>query len=335
VPTFQRRLIQGLKALPEIDAAAFANPLPFSGGQEASVFWADGMEPQTQAPMTEYTVITEDYFGAMGIALLEGREFDGSETFDSEPVAIVSRSLAAQFPDGQALDRRIKLGGAEEAPYPWMRVVGVVADVKRTDLAGDARPELYVPISQGGYTSQSTSRLVVRAAKGVRPVGLLGAIRTVLAELDPNVPLDNVAPMTDLVAGAAARSRFTASLTVGFSLLALLITALGLYSVISFGAATRRRELAVRTAMGATGRGVALTVLADTLRAVAVGLALGALGMGLAARTLEGLVFGVAPLSPSALAGAALLLCVTVLLAAQGPVRACMRLDPARILSRD
>jgi len=335
VPGFQRRLIQRLVAHPDIEAAAFANPLPFSGGQEASVFWADGMDPPPRAPLTEYTVTTEGYFHAMGIAVLEGREFDGSETFDSEPVAIVSRSLAAMFPHGQALGRRIKLGGAEESPYPWMRVVGVVGDVKRADLTSDARPELYVPVSQGGYTSQSTSRLVVRTTNGLAPGTALGRVRAVLAELDPDVPLDNVAPMTDLVANAAARSRFTATLTVGFSALALLITTLGLYSVISFSAATRHRELAVRTAMGATGGDVAFAVLAETLQAGALGLALGVLGMALGARALEGLVFGVAPLSPSALGGAVLLLCVTVALAAQGPVRACMRVDPVRILSRD
>ena len=334
VPRFQRQVLQHLEALPGIEAAAFANPLPFDGGQEAGPFWAEDMEA-AEPPMTEYTVVTEDYFRAMGVPLLQGREFDGTETHDSEPVAVVSRSLADQFPDGQALGRRIKLGGAPQSPYPWMRVVGVVGDVRRTDLTEPGRPELYVPVAQGGYSPQSTARLVVRVAGGADPRAALAAMRSVVRELDPNVAVDAPRGMPDLVAGAAARNRFGATLTVGFSALALLITALGLYSVISFGAATRRRELALRTVMGATGAQIASSVLRDTLRAAAWGTGLGLLGTVAASRALRSLVFGVSPLEPLSVLVALAALAAVVALAAQGPVRACLRIDPARILSED
>ncbi len=335
VPRFQRQVVQGLEARPGIAAAAFADPLPFSGTQEASVFWAEGMADPAEPPFTEYTVVTEDYFRAMGIRVIEGREFDGGESATSEPVAVVSQSLAAQFPVGRALGSRIKLGGRPDAPYPWLRVVGVVADVKRTDLTTPARPEMYVHIAQGGYSPQSTARLVVRVKDGLTPETALATMRAVVSELDPDVPVNAPASMRSLMANAAARARFTASLTVAFSLLALLITAMGLYSVISFSAATRRRELALRTVMGATGASIATSVLRETLRALALGLAAGVAGALLSARALTSLVFGVSPLEPLSLVFSVAVLSVVVALAAQGPVRACLRLDPARILSRD
>ena len=335
VPRFQRQVIQGLEARAGIVAAAFADPLPFSGTQEASVFWAEGMEDSTEPPFTEYTVVTEDYFRAMGVPVLEGREFDSGESATSEPVAVVSQSLAAQFPDGRALGSRIKLGGRPEAPYPWLRVVGVVPDVKRTELTTPARPEMYVHIAQGGYSPQSTARLVVRVRDGLAPEAALSTMQAVVAELDPDVPVNAPATMRDLMASAAARTSFTASLTVAFSLLALLITAMGLYSVISFTAATRRRELALRTVMGATGTDIATSVLGETLHALAVGVAVGVVGALLSARILTSLVFGVSPLEPLSVLFAVAVLGSVVALAAQGPVRACLRLDPARILSRE
>lgn len=335
VPRFQRRMVERLDAQPGIEAAAFANPLPFSGGQEASVFWIDGMAPTEEPPFTEYTVVSEGYFRAMGIPVLQGRVFDGGEAHDSEPVAIVSESLAARFPAGQVVGGRIKLGGRPDAGYPWLRVVGVVGDVKRADLTSAGRPEMYVHVSQGGYTVQSTSRLVVRTAAGRDPMALVGRVRSVLHDVDPELPLNRVAPMADLVASAAERARFTAAVTAAFSALALLITGLGLYSVVSFGVSTRRRELAVRAALGASGPDVVAAVMSETVRALVVGLIVGLGATALAARVLGVFLFGVAPLSPGALLAAAATLCATVALAAQGPVRASLRTDPARVLSQD
>jgi predicted permease len=335
VPRFQRAVVQRLQQQPGIAAAAFGNPLPFAGTQESSVFWIDGMADPDEIPLTEYTVITEGYFAAMGIPLLAGREFTAAERHDGEPVAIVSESLAAMFPDGRALGGRIKLGGALESPYPWLRVVGVVADVKRSSLVAPGRPEMYVHISQGGYTSQSTSRLVVRAAEDGSPRAAMAAVRTVIHEMDPSLPVVSLAPMSDLLLDATARSWFTAQLTVGFSIIALVITALGLYSVISYSVTTRRRELALRSAIGASAPAVLREMLRETLVALAAGLAAGAAGVVLSARLLEGMVFDVDPARPQAILLAAALLAITALVAAQGPARRCLREDPVRLLSGD
>lgn len=335
VPRFQRTFIQRLSAQPGVEAAAVAYPLPFGGGQESSVYWIDGMEAPDQMPLADYTVVSEGYFRTMGISLLEGRGFTSADRHTSEPVVVVSRSLAAQFPGGRALGARMKLGGRADAPYPWLRVVGVVDDVKRDDLTGPARPEMYVHMSQGGYTSLSTMRLVVRTADGLDPAAATATVRSVLREMDSAIPLERVRPMSRLLAASTSRARYTARLVLAFSALALLITALGLYSSIAYAVATRRRELAVRVAVGASASRVLRTVLGESAAALAAGIVLGCVGAYLASGLLRGLVFGVHPFEPLSLLAAAVVLCVAVLAAAQGPARASLRGDTARLLSRD
>jgi hypothetical protein len=335
VPQFQRALLERLEAQPGIMAASFVHPLPFGGGQEASVYWVEGQEPFDDLAIVDYTVVSEGYFESMGIPLLQGREFTRADRHDTEPVVVVSQSLADQFPDGKAVGARMKLGGAAEAPYPWLRVVGVVPDVKRTDLVNPARPEMYVHVAQGGYTSLSTSRLVVRVADGMAPTDAVPAIRASLADMDPDVPLENIQSMSDLLADATSRVRFTARLVLGFAVLSLLITALGLYSAVSYAATSRRRELAVRVALGASSGEVLGTVLGETATALVGGLLLGAGGAYLTSGLLRGLVYGVAPFEPISLLAAVGILCATVLLAAQGPARTTLRMDPARVLARD
>lgn len=335
VPRFQRALIRELGARPGVEVAAVANPLPFSGGQESSVYWIEGMDKPDQMPLADYTVVSEGYFRAMRIPVLQGRGFSGDDRHGSEPVVVVSRSLAERFPGGRALGARMKLGGAPDAPYPWLRVVGVVGDVKRDDLAGAARPEMYVHMSQGGYTSMSTMRLVVRTAGGLEPGTAAAAVRDVLETMDPDVPLERAAPMADLLADATSRARYTARLVLIFSALALLITALGLYSAIAYAVETRRRELAVRVAVGASSWRILATVLGETAFALAGGLVVGGAGAYLASGLLQGLVFGVTPFELPSLAVAGAILSLTVLAAAQGPARASLRADAARVLSRE
>lgn len=335
VPQFHRQLIERLSRRPGIVEAAVANPLPFSGGEESSVYWVEGMAKPDHMDIVDYTVVSEGYFEAMGIPLVAGREFNASDHHDGEQVVIVSASLAKLFPDGKALGGRMKLGGAPEAPYPWLRVVGVVPDVKRVDLTSPAHPEMYVHESQGGYTSLSTTRLVVRVADGIDVTSTAATVRSAVAELDPNVPVPRMEPMSDLPAASMSRTRFAARLVLGFSFLGLLITALGLYSAISYAVTTRRRELALRTAVGATSRQVLGSVLTETLTALVAGVGVGGVAMYLGSGLLNGVVYGVAPFEPVSLAVAAGLLCVTVLVAALGPARVALGMDPARVLSQD
>ncbi len=337
VPAFLRALAARLQALPEVADAGVVTPLPFGGQQEASVFWIDGMtRPQTAGPpFTEYTAVSEGYFAAMGIPLLEGRGFTADDRFDGPPVAVVSRSLADLFPGGRALGGRIKLGGAPKSPYPWLEVVGVVPDVRRTDLAGPPRPEMYVHVSQGWYASMATATLVVRRRTAGPPSALAPLVRATLADLDPDVPLDAVEPMDAILARAVSRERFTTQLLTGFAVASLLIAALGLYTVVSDSVTLRRRELAVRAAVGASGRRVMGTVLREAFATLGVGLALGVGGLAVAEPVLRRVVVGVEPLSGATLLAAVGLLTVATVLAALGPVRRSLRLDPARVLAAE
>lgn len=335
VPRFHRRLIENLRRRSGIEAAAVANPLPFSGGEESSVYWVEGMDKPDHIDLVDYTVVSEGYFKAMGIPLLAGREFSAADHHDGEQVVIVSESLAKLFPGGKALGGRMKLGGAPEAPYPWLRVVGVVPDVKRVDLTTPAHPEMYVHESQGGYTSLSTVRLVVRVADGIDITSAASTVRSAVAELDPNVPVPRMEPMSDLLAASMSRTRFAARLVLGFSFLALLITALGLYSAISYAVTTRRRELALRAAVGATSTQVLRSVMTETLGALVAGVVVGGVAVYLGSGLLKGVVFGVAAFEPLSLALAAGVLCATVMVAALGPARVALGMDPAKVLSQD
>lgn len=335
VPQFHRQLIARLRQRPGIVEAAVANPLPFSGGAESSVYWVEGMEKPETLDVVDYTVVSEGYFRTMGIPLLEGRGFTAQDHHDGEQVVVVSASLAKLFPKGEALGGRMKLGGAPEAPYPWLRVVGVVPDVKRMDLTSPAHAEMYVHESQGGYTSLSTTRLVVRVGDGIDPMTAASTVRATVAELDPSLPVQRLEPMSSLLADSMSRTRFAARLVLGFSFLALLITALGLYSAISYAVTTRRRELALRAAVGATSAQVLAAVLRETLGSLLAGVVLGGVAVYLGSGLLEGVVFGVAPFEPLSLVLAATVLCATVMVAALGPARVALGMDPARVLSMD
>lgn len=335
VPRFHRRLVQSLTERPGIEVAAVANPLPFSGGQESTVYWVDGMEKPETLDVVDYTAVGEGYFRAMGIPFLEGHGFTSAVRHDGDQVVVVSASLAKRFPEGKALGHRMKLGGAPDAPYAWLRVVGVVPDVKRMDLTGPAHAEMYVHETQGGYTSLSTARLVLRVDAGADPAAAAATVRAAVSALDPTVPVERIEPMEALLARSMSGTRFAARLVLGFAFLALLITALGLYSAISYAVTTRRRELALRVAVGASSAQLVRAVLGEMAVALGTGLALAGIALWLGSGLLDQLLFGVAPLEPLSLLSAAGILSATVLLAAQGPVRRALGIEPARVLSGD
>ena len=229
----------------------------------------------------------------MGIPLVAGREFDDRlDRADSAPVAVVNESMAKRYwPDGDAVGRRIQIGGAERT------VVGVSRDFRTGSLRDAATPQIYMPLAQGGPAAGlRTMTLVVRGEDPRTDVGSL--VRAKIRELDPTLPVADVHPYEAELAGQLVPQRLGSALLGVFGLLCLALAAVGIYAVISYSVAGRTREIGIRMALGARPADVRTLVVAQSARPVGVGLALG-LGLGAAAAfALRGFLFGVSPADP-------------------------------------
>jgi len=292
-----RQMLGEVGALPGVVHAATVMPHPFrfQGRQPLRVEGAEGSSFDAV-----HHVVAGDYWKTMGIPLIEGRVFDDRDRAGTELVTVISRDLARLIsPERSALGRRLRTSAADNAP--WRTVVGVVGDVRKTfnqPLVGDT----YVPYHQspGGYLA-----LLVRSAGD--PEGLTQPIQRRLAGVAPVLPMHEVEPMARVVARQARQQRFLATLLTWFAALTVAIAAVGLYTVLAFTVATRRREIAVRVAVGASRRQIAVAVLREGAILVGAGLVIGIGVAMVSAGALSAQLFGVSPLDASTYAAAAAL----------------------------
>jgi putative ABC transport system permease protein len=266
----------------------------------------------------------------MGLRLLAGRLLDGRDSAVAEPTVVVNRALAERWwPGERAVGRRLKWGGPDSED-PWREVVGVVADVRHFGLDQPVLPEVYMPHTQLPYDNMHA---VVRAAGD--PAAVIAMAARVVRELDPLVPLVEPRPLDELVAGSTAVRRFRAALLGAFAGLALLLCGVGIFGVMSHLVGERRGEIGVRIAVGARSRQVLAAVLREGVALGAAGLLIGGVGVLLLPRLIAGLLYGVEPLDPPTVAGAALALLAVAGLAALLPARRAAAVDPVRALRGD
>ena len=330
--SFYDQLRDGLAGLPGVTAVGAGTNLPLSGEGAVSTVtseerFAAGIE---EGVTTLQRRATAGYFEALGTPLLAGRGFDATERTDSETVAVISASLAHRlFPGEEAVGRRIAFGVRPD-DTDWMRVVGVVADVRFRGPARIDDPQIYQ-----AHPQSATREMAVIVRTTGDPRALLEASREVLRDLDAQVAMYAVATLDDVVDSALAGRRFTMAMFSLFAAVALTLTVAGIYGVLAFSVGRRRREIGVRMALGAHGGDIARLVVWEGMVLVAAGLVLGLAGAAAAARFLEGLVYGVTTLDPSTYVA------VTVVLAAVGavacylPARQGARVDPMAVLRQD
>jgi putative ABC transport system permease protein len=310
--------------LPGVDGAAAIMPLPLSNNGINVTFTVEGQpDPGPGArPISAARVITPDYLRVMGIPVLRGRAFDERDTADSPKVLLINESLARQmFPGEDPLGRKLDVGINSIKG----EIVGIVGDVRSRGLEKEAGLEFYAPYEQTPFNSM---QLVLRAKEGQDPSGLAAPLRSVVREIDRDVPLYEVHPMEQLVADSVARQRFSMTLLAAFAGLALVLAAAGIFSVMSFLVAQRTHEIGVRVALGAQGR--------DILRMVVrygMGLALAGVGAGLLVafaltRLMSGLLYGVSATDPLTFVAVALLLAAVALAACLVPARRATKVDP-------
>ncbi len=319
-----------LAAIPSVEAVGAINRIPMGGGANNTVVTAQ--DPTGEDPFVPalHSRVTAGYFDAMRLALLEGRDFELEPPENAPPTVVVSRSLAEKFWPGESpLGKRVRFGRPEDNE-PWLAVRGVVGEVRHYGLAQEPRPTIYVT---DGAVGMTRAQWVLRARTD--PESLTREVRTAVAEIDSNQPLWGVRSLEDHVAANAWQERFFATLFWGFAGLALVLSAIGLYGVLAYGVAQRRREMGLRVALGASTGRVARQVVAEGMKLVAVGLLVGLPAALVAGRFLSKVLYGVAPYDTVVLFLVVVVLAGVGLLAVALPARRVSRLDPADMLRLD
>ncbi|MCC6536603.1 MAG: ABC transporter permease [Bryobacterales bacterium] len=315
-----RNVLEAVRALPGVRLAAVTTVLP-QGRVQASIDF--GAEGARQMDYVQAQAVSPDYFSVMGIPLRAGRAFDDRDTAGAGPVVIVSEATARKFWPGE------NPVGKRTAHKTPMTVIGVVGDVRNGSLREAAREQVYRALPQFLFALHGTA-LVVRTAG---PPELLAApLRALLRERFPNHPVADVRTMAGVIDESVSPSRFFAALITGFAGLALLIAAVGLYGLLAQAVATRRREIGIRLAVGASPRQVAAAFLWRGIGLVAAGLILGALGSLAATRLLQAQLYQVQPGDPLTMAAVAAVLAAIALVAMALPAWRAARVDPVRAL---
>ena len=331
---FFQRAVERVRALPGVASAGAILPLPLSGDDVSGSFQlVDRPAPPGQEAKTQIRFAGLDYFCAMKIPLLAGRDFTARDDLAAPAVAIVSRQFVnAYFPNESPLGKRLLLPMGVRADETTCEIVGVVNDVKhRSDLGREAEPELYLPYAQLPFVGQMS--LVVRAT--VPAAALARDVQRELAALDREVSLRKVRTYEQHLGAAIAQPRLNALLFGLFALLAFALGVIGLYGVMAYAVTQRTREIGVRLALGARTPDILAMVLGQGMRLALLGVAIG-IGAALAlTRLLTGLLFGVAPADPLTFIAVPLALALVALLACWLPARRAMQVDPMTALREE
>ncbi len=320
---FFRKVPEQLSTLPGVKAVSAVNRLPISGGDPHGDLTIEGRTfAAGEAPGVSYRRILPNYFRAMGIPLLQGREFDDRDTGGRPDVVIINQKMAKRYwPDGDAIGKRIKVGPPENEP--WVTIVGVVGNVNHTGL--DAEPDFatYEPHAKRPW-SQMT--LLVRTAGD--PLSLAGPVQRELKNAENEILIEDVVTMNRRLDLSVAPQRLNVVLLGAFAFIALLIAAAGIYGVMAQTVTQRTQEIGVRMALGAQLRDVLKMVLRSGMSLALIGIAIGLAGAFLLTRLMRSLLFGVTPTDAFTFAIVAGILFVVALLACYIPARRATKVDP-------
>ncbi len=326
IADFYRQLTERLKALPGVVNASVVFQLPLSGAGASTGLGIEG-QPEGNDPFGVIHSVGPEYFRAMGIQLLKGREFTERDNLSSPRVLIINETLARKyFPNEDPIGKRIT-PGFSTVPIPGddrrREVVGVVADVKHQSLQGPPQPEIFFAQAQ---MPMSTTTMVVRASSD--PRALVNAARGVVQGLDPNAPVYGVRTVEELLGRSVAAPRFNTLLLGLFAAVALILTVVGIYGVISCLVSQSTHEIGIRVALGAQASDVLKLILGQgmllTLAGVVIGLA-AAYGL---TRLMSGLLYDVGATDPWTFAGVAVLLVSIAFIACYLPARRATKVDP-------
>jgi predicted permease len=325
VARYLGRLIDRVRSVPGVASVGIVNRLPLGGQTQIGTVLFEGSDAAVSA---DWRSASADYFAALGVPLVAGRTFDDDDAAERPAVGIVDERLArGVFGGASPIGRRFRI----DAPgSPWVEIVGIVGHVRHEGLDSDPWPQVYWPYQQ---RTQDRMAMVVRTAAD--PSSLAEPLRAAIREVDPEQPLYDVRPMTDVLERTLQGPRLNTVLFGAFAGLALLLASVGLYGVVSYLTAQRRREFGVRMAVGATAAGIARLVLHEGLRRAAAGLLAGLVLSAWAAQALTSMLHGVGPLDAGTYLSAAALMGVVVSTATVVPAWRAARTDPTLVLRQD
>ena len=304
-------------------------PYAEGGGTGVNPFTIEGRAPEERGETLNTIVetISPNYFRLMNIALRDGRELSDSDGAATQPVAVISQNVAKRyFPGQNSLGKKLKIGKAD-ADSPWMTIVGVVDDVHYTWVDKQEYPTIYRSYRQAPPFYNS---LVLRTDGD--PMTFVSAVRSAVAEVDPNLPLFDVLPFDRVITNSIVGIAYVAAMMAILGLIALVLASVGIYGVMSYSVGERTHEIGVRMAMGATSKDVQRLILRNGLFLTVVGMAIGLpLALGIA-YALSSILFGVKVADPFAFIGLPLLLAAVATVACYLPARRAVRMDPLTAL---
>lgn len=337
--TFLRRSLEAIRRIPGVSAAGATTTIPFGDHHSDSVILAEGyvMKPSESLISPRQVVVSPGYFEAMGISMAKGRSFDDHDNENSPGAVIVDERLARHFwPGRNPIGQRMyqpqdpnNLMKTDEHTR-WLTVVGVVHEVRLDDLAGNGTPVgvYYFPLAQ---SPERTVTFAIKSATNAAAVG--SAVRAAIAGIDPELALFDFHTMAERTDLSLAVRKTPMALALGFGGLSLLLSALGIYGVLTYLVTQRRREIGIRLALGCSESRIVGLVVSEGLLLVGAGLILGAAGATALRKALENQLYGVQPLDPEVIVIVTLTLGLVALAACGLPARRATQVDPAMVLN--
>jgi predicted permease len=334
---FRRAVLEKLEGKPGVIASGIARVLPGSGAWAGSAYTIEGVPVASwKLQFADFTSVEGDYFGAIGIPLLEGRLFNADDRPGGSLVVIVNQAMARHCWPGQSpVGKRMHSGNPKKG-YPWATVVGVVGNTKVGARDEPDADQWYIPARQpeilfGADASQTLTRAeggYVTLRTALAPETMAGVVRGAIAEVDPQLAVLEMQPMAEVVASSEAPRRFNTDLVTAFAAGALLLALIGMYAVVAFSTSLRAQEIAIRMALGAPRGRIARMVLASGARLALVGCGLGLAGLFAVASVVRSFLFEVSATDPWIYSGAALSMMLLATVACLLPALRAASVDP-------
>jgi putative ABC transport system permease protein len=326
---FWEQVVAAVKALPGVEAASVSRGLPI--GDWAGQFFTTSDQPNPppgQVPDANYVIAGPDYFRTVQIPLRRGRSFNDRDTQGAERVVIVNETLARLYWPGQnPLGKQLRVG-SPGSTAPWLSVVGVAGNVLSQGPGAGFHSEIYIPYQQHPWLLGGPQHLLVRTSAKVRPETLVRAVVEEVHRIDKDQPAADIATLEQVAQEPIMQQRMVMALLLSFAALALLLSALGIYSVLSYSVAQRTREIGVRVALGAERGSILGLVVGGGARLALLGIAVGMVAALALTRLMTDLLYGVRATDPVTFCAMAIVLVATSLLACYIPARRAIRVDP-------
>jgi len=323
------RVLNAHREQPALQSVAAVTSLPMStiGSEFTRPYWPEGARPEGNAvPEASIRMATPGYFATLGLRVIDGREFTDRDAADTPRVVIINQKLAASVWGSENPVGRNLVLDYQQGPYPY-EVVGVVRDDRHKGPRSEPVPEIYIPHAQNPYLVMN-----VIARTNLEPLSVAPAARANALRVDPDQPVHSVTTMEQLLGDAVQLDRFAMLLITLFAAGGLITAAGGVYALLAYTVVQRRREIALRMALGASPRRVARSILAESLVLAAAGGTIGMIGAAAGSRFARTMLFGVAPQDPITLVTTVVVLLVVVVAASWLPARRAALIDPGRAM---